>query len=260
MVMEKYRKMNKVRIIARLDIKDEYVVKGRQLEGVRRIGNPNEIAYQYYTEGIDEILYVDNVASLYNRNNIDSVVYETTKNIFIPVTVGGGIKNVDEVRYILSRGADKVAINTAAIKNEQIIKEVAETFGSQCMVLSIQAKRMGNGKWEALYDNGREHSNKDVVEWAMQGERLGAGEILLTSVDNDGMMTGVDLELIESVASHVNIPIIACGGARDYKDVLNVAELGVSGIAFGSALHYEKTSVQKIKEDVINHGGNVRIR
>lgn len=252
--------MNKVRIIARLDIKDEYVVKGRQLEGVRKIGNPNEMAYKYYIEGIDEILYVDNVASLYNRNNLDNVVYETTKNIFIPVTVGGGIKNVDEVRYILSRGADKVAINTAAIKNENIITEVAETFGSQCMVLSIQAKRTDSGEWEALYDNGREHSGKDAVEWAIHGEKLGAGEILLTSVDNDGMMTGVDLDLIKHIAGEVNVPVIVSGGAKDYEDVLNVAKLGVSGIAFGSAFHYEKTSVQQIKKDVIKYGGNVRIK
>lgn len=251
--------MKKIRIIARLDIKDEYVVKGRQLEGVRRVGNPNELAYQYYQDGIDEILYVDNVASLYERNSIDEVLFETTKNIYIPITVGGGIRSTNDVKYLLSKGADKVAINTAAIKNENIITEVADKFGSQCMVLSIQAKRNINGGWEALYDNGREHSGKDAVNWAARGEELGAGEILVTSVDKDGMMAGMDYELIEKVSAIVNIPVIACGGVRNASDIIKAENLNISGVAIGSIFHYKKITVSKLKQDVMDLGGNIRI-
>ena len=251
--------MKKIRIIARLDIKDDYVVKGRQLEGVRKVGNPNELAYKYYNEGIDEILYVDNVASLYNRNSLSDVLFETTKNIFIPVTVGGGIRSVNDVRELLSKGADKVAINTAAIGNENIIREVSDEFGSQCIVLSIQAKKNSNATWEALYDNGREHSGLDVIEWAKRGEELGAGEILLTSVDKDGMMAGMDFDLIDRVCSTVNIPVIACGGVSKADDVIVADECGASAVAIGSILHYNKTDVIRLKEEVMKRGGIVRL-
>ncbi|MCM1111999.1 MAG: imidazole glycerol phosphate synthase cyclase subunit [Muribaculum sp.] len=250
--------MNKIRLIARLDIKDDYVVKGIQLEGVRRVGVPQELAQEYYETGIDEILYVDNVASLYNRNSLDEVLYETTKKIFIPVTVGGGIRSVEDVRFLLSKGADKVAINTAAVKDETIITQVAEAFGSQCMVLSVQAKRTAGGNWEALYDNGREHSGKDVFEWIRRGVALGAGEILLTSVDCDGMMQGMDQELIEKACEVVNVPVIACGGVRNAQDIVKAAEMGVSAVAVGSALHFHKTTVRELKEDTLRAGGNVR--
>lgn len=250
--------MKKIRLIARLDIKDDYVVKGRQLEGVRRVGNPNELAVRYYEDGIDEILYVDNVASLYNRNSLDQVLYESTKNIYIPVTVGGGIRTVEDVRYLLSKGADKVAINTAAIKDKTIIEQVADKFGAQCMVLSIQAKKNGSS-WEALYDNGREHSGLDAVEWAILGEKLGAGEILVTSVDKDGMMSGMDLELIDQINAVTTIPVIACGGVRNADDIIAAEKCGVSGVAVGSILHYNKISVKELKREVIGKGGNIRI-
>jgi len=251
--------VKKIRIIVRLDIKDDYVVKGRQLEGVRRIGDPNEFALKYCEDGIDEIIYIDNVASLYGRNSLGNVISKTTDNIFIPVTVGGGIRNVEDVRRILSQGADKVAINTAAIISNGIITEVADSFGSQCMVLSIQAKKKNDGSWEALYDNGREHSGKDVIEWAKQGEDLGAGEILLTSVDNDGMMSGLDLELVAAVNENVSIPVIACGGVRDGKDVIEAEKIGVSAVAVGSSLHYNKITVGELKRQVIDLGGSVRV-
>lgn len=250
--------MNKIRLIARLDIKDDYVVKGIQLEGVRKVGNPHELATKYYEAGIDEILYVDNVASLYNRNSLDRVLYETTKSIFIPVTVGGGIRTVEDARFLLSKGADKVAINTAAIKDENIISRIAETFGSQCMVLSVQAKRTISGGWEALYDNGREHSGKDVVEWICRGVELGAGEILLTSVDCDGMMSGMDFRLIQHACQAVNVPIIVCGGVKTAGDIVSAASLGASAVAVGSILHFNKTSVQKLREDTLEAGGMLR--
>ncbi len=251
--------MKKIRIIARLDIKDDYVVKGRQLEGVRRIGDTNELALKYYNDGIDEIIYVDNVASLYGRNNLDDVVYKTTENIFIPVTVGGGIRSVQDVRKMLSKGADKVAINTAAIKDESLITAVSEAFGAQCMVLSIQAKKMADNYWEALYDNGREHSGKDVVEWAKRGQELGAGEILLTSVDHDGMMNGMDLDLIKAVDEAVTIPVISCGGVRNADDIYEAEQIGVSAVALGSILHYNKITVSEIKSQLSDKGGKVRL-
>ena len=186
--------MKKLRLIARLDVKDENLVKGIQLEGLRKLGNPNDFAKRYYEQGIDELLYIDIVASLYNRNNLSDIVRKTVDDVFIPVCVGGGLRSVEDVRAILAAGADKVAINTAAIKRPALITEVAEAFGSQCMVLSIQAKRSRTwpGRWEAYYDNGRAHSGYDVVEWAKRGAALGAGEILLTGVDCEGHGSGVD--------------------------------------------------------------------
>ena len=173
----------KIRLIARLDVKDTNLVKGIQLEGLRKLGDPNLFAREYYEQGIDELLYIDIVASLYNRNNLSDIVRKTVDDVYIPVCVGGGLRSVEDVRHILSMGADKVAINTAAIKRPELITEVANAFGSQCMVLSIQAKRNRTwpGKWEAYYDNGRAHSGYDVVEWAKRGVALGAGEILLVS-------------------------------------------------------------------------------
>ena len=189
----------KIRLIARLDVKDTNLVKGIQLEGLRKLGDPNLFAREYYEQGIDELLYIDIVASLYNRNNLSDIVRKTVDDVYIPVCVGGGLRSVEDVRHILSMGADKVAINTAAIKRPELITEVANAFGNQCMVLSIQAKRNRTwpGKWEAYYDNGRAHSGYDVVEWAKRGVALGAGEILLMSVDNEGLQRGMDLELIE---------------------------------------------------------------
>lgn len=158
----------------------------------------------------------------------------------------------------MSKGADKVAINTAAIKDETIITRIAETFGSQCMVLSIQAKRKNSGGWEALYDNGREHSGKDVLGCACKGAELGAGEILLTSVDFDGLMHGMDFELFQRVCQSVSVPVIACGGVSGAGDVMKAAEAGVSAVAVGSLFHFDKISVEGLKEDVKKAGGNLR--
>ncbi len=251
--------MGKIRVIARLDIKSNHIVKGIQLEGLRKIGNPNEYAKLYYENGIDEILYMDIVASLYNRNNLSDIVFHTTEDVFIPITVGGGLRCIEDVRNILKNGADKVAINTAAIKRPEIITEIAETFGSQCMVLSVEAKKVTEHKWEAYYDNGREHSNKDVIEWIKQGVALGAGEILLTSVDKEGMQKGVDEELIQSVCDEVSVPVIVSGGVGSYQDVLNAANHGASAVAVASILHYKKTDVKTLKRDLARNGQEIRL-
>lgn len=251
--------MKNIRMIARLDVKGPNLVKGIQLEGLRKIGNPNDFAKKYYEQGIDEILYIDIVASLYNRNNLMNIVTDCTKDIFVPITVGGGIRTVDDAGDLLKCGADKIAINTAALKDPELIHKVADTYGSQCMVLSIQAKKVAKGIWEAYYDNGREKSHKDVVEWAEQGYHLGAGEILLTSVDKEGSQQGFDLELIKKVSDQVPIPVIACGGMgrpEDYQEA--VFDGHADAVAVASILHYNKYSVQEIKRCAKQAGINVR--
>lgn len=252
--------MNKTRLIARLEVKNNYLVKGIQLEGLRKLGDPHTFAKEYYEAGIDEILYLDIVASLYNRNNLSDIVRRTTDDVFIPMTVGGGLRSVQDVQKILQQGADKVAINTAAIKDPQIITHVAEAYGSQCMVLSIQAKRRQNGNgWEAYYDNGREHSGFDVVEWAKRGVELGAGEILLMSVDCEGLGRGMDRELIEQVSSVVNVPVIAAGGAGSVDDVVNAVSDGASAVSLSSLLHYKKIGVAELKQQLAARGVEVRL-
>ena len=250
----------KARIIARLDVKDSNLVKGIQFEGLRKLGNPNEFARKYYLDGIDELLYIDIVASLYNRNNLSEIVERTTSDVFIPFTVGGGLRNLEDVRKVLYLGADKVAINTAAIKNPHLITEIAQAFGSQCMVLSIQAKRKQKelDEWEAYYDNGRQHSGYNVVSWAQEGMKLGAGEILLTSVDSEGLQNGMDYELIRTVSEAVSIPVICCGGVGNCEHVLTAVEAGADGIALASALHYNKLSVHDVKKSLESNGVEVR--
>lgn len=252
-------KMKNIRLIARLDVKGANLVKGIQLEGLRKIGDPNEFAKKYYEAGIDEILYIDIVASLYNRNNLSNIVLNCTQDVFVPLTVGGGIRSLDDVNQLLRCGADKIAINTAAIKRPELIHEVADKFGSQCMVLSIQAKRIAEGKWEAYYDNGREKTGIDVLHWARQGYELGAGEILLTSVDLEGTRKGFDLELVKAVSDIVPIPVIASGGMGKEEDFIQVVNEGhADAVAAASVLHYGNFTISDIKEKAYLSGINIR--
>jgi cyclase len=249
----------KIRLIARLDVKNEYLVKGIQLEGLRKMGAPQDFARAYYRQGIDELLYMDIVASLYNRNNLSDIVYRTTEDVFIPLTVGGGLRSVDDVRHMLQMGADKVAINTAAIKDERIITQVAECFGSQCMVLGIEAKqRRDKTGYEAYYDNGREHSGKDVIQWAKRGVALGAGEILLTMVDSEGLERGMDCDLISQLRQAVPVPVIVSGGCGSAAHAVDAANAGADAVAVASILHYNKTNVQALKADIRAKGVQVR--
>lgn len=248
----------KIRLIARLDVKGSNLVKGIQLEGLRKLGDPNHFAREYYEQGIDELLYIDIVASLYNRNNLSDIVRKTVQEVYVPVCVGGGLRSVEDVRAILTAGADKAAINTAAVKRPELISEVAAAFGSQCMVLSIQAKRSGPGRWEAYYDNGRAHSGYDVVEWAKRGVELGAGEILLTSVDNEGLQRGMDLELIRAVSQAVDVPVICGGGVGCAADAVAGAQAGADAIACAAVLHYGKETVSGLKTALRAAGVEVR--
>ncbi|MCX5811389.1 MAG: imidazole glycerol phosphate synthase cyclase subunit [Proteobacteria bacterium] len=252
--------MHNMRLIARLDVKGPNLVKGIQLEGLRKMGNPNKFAKKYYDDGIDEIIYMDIVASLYERNNIKEIVRRTSEDVFIPITVGGGIRSVEDAKEILRAGADKVAINTAAIKNPQLICEVSQRFGSQCMVLSIEAKKNGNKQWEAYYDYGREKTGIDVIEWAQQGYDLGAGEILLTSIDMEGGAKGFDLELVRTISDMLPIPVIASGGMGNIDDLEKVIKYGhADAVAMAHVLHYGIHTVGEIRDECLQRKIKLRI-
>jgi len=246
--------MSRIRLIARMDIKGANLIKGVHLEGLRVIGSPGEHALRYYQQGVDEIVYMDCVASLYGRNSLSNIVEITARDVFIPITVGGGIRSVDDARHILRSGADKVAVNTAAVANPQLICEIARRFGSQCMVLSIEAKRAGEG-WQVYTDNGREKTGLDVVEWARKGVELGAGEILLTSVDQEGTRKGFDIKLVRAVVDAVSVPVIASGGMGKVDDaVAVVAEGGADAVAIADLLHYKRSTVGDVRH-VLNQSG-----
>jgi len=251
--------MKNVRVIARLDVKGPNVVKGIHLEGLRVVGKPAELARQYYEQGADEILYIDIVASLYERNNLSNIVQEAISlGVFVPMTVGGGVRFIEDIRKLLMAGADKVAINTAATRNPELITNAAKIFGSQCIVGSIEAKRRGNS-WEAYVDNGRERTGLDAVEWAKKLVELGAGELLITSVDKEGAQKGYDIELIEKIASQVTVPVIASGGAGSNEHVAQcVKSTACDGIAIGSILHYKKSTIKDIKDELIKQQAAVR--
>lgn len=251
--------LTNIRIIPRLDIKGPNVVKGVHLEGLRIVGDPAEHARRYYEEGADELLYMDIVASLYGRNNLLDIVERAAADIFIPLTVGGGVRKLDDVYKLLRAGADKVAVNTAAIANPDFIREAARSFGSQCIVVSIEAKRQGPGRWEALTDNGREKTGVDAYDWARKAADLGAGEILVTSVDKEGTLKGFDLELTSRLATAVSIPVIACGGAGGAADVLAAVQEGrADAVAVASILHFKRCGLRELKETLLAAGVSVR--
>jgi cyclase len=240
--------MSNLRIIPRLDIKGPKLIKGIRLEGLRVIGDPQEHAIRYYEAGADELIYMDIVASLYGRNNLSDIISRAAQNVFIPITVGGGIRSVDDARHILRSGADKVAINTAAIARPELITDVSRRFGSQAMVLSIEAKQVASGKWEVYTDNGRERTGVDVLEWVQRGVELGAGEILLTAVDREGTRSGFDIDLIRAVSAVVPVPVIASGGMGNLDHFVAAAEQGgADAVAMADVLHYKRMSIGDIR-------------
>jgi cyclase len=247
-----------VRIIARLDIKGPNLIKGIHLEGLRVIGDPQARAQKYYEQGADELIYMDVVASLYGRNSLHKIISHAAKNIFVPLTVGGGIRSVEDVLGVLRVGADKVAINTAAVLRPGLITEIARKFGSQCMVLSIEAKWQGS-YWEAYTDNGRERTGLDVIKWAKQGVALGAGEILLTSVDREGTRKGFDINLIKVVSEAVSVPVIASGGLGEAGHLIDAVKKGCAdAIAVADILHYDRATILNIKAEAAAAGIRVR--
>jgi len=239
-------------LIARLDIKGPNLIKGIHLEGLRVVGDPQEYARRYYEAGADELVYMDIVASLYGRNSLTEIVKRAAQDIFIPMTVGGGVRSVDDAKQLLRAGADKIAVNTAAIARPELITGISRRFGSQCMVLSIEAKQVGENKWEAYTDNGRERTGVDVVEWAIKGCELGAGEILLTSVDREGARKGFDVALVRAVATAVPIPVIASGGMGTTEHLVEVIKIGeADAVAMADVLHYNRISMSQIREAAI---------
>jgi cyclase len=228
------------------------------MEGLRVVGRPDALSARYASEGADEIIFIDIVASLYNRNQLHGIVTHAAQNIALPLCVGGGIRSIDDVRALLRAGADKISVNTQACATPAIIDEAARIFGSQCVVIAIEAKRLPDGRWEAYTDNGRNRTGRDAVEWAREAVSRGAGEILLVSVDRDGTRLGFDMELIEKVVAAVSVPVVAGGGAGSENDVVGVARSGAAGVALAHVLHFGKSGIPKIKAALAAAGIAVR--
>lgn len=243
-----------IRLIARLDVKGTNLIKGVHLEGLRVMGPPQEFARRYYEQGADELIYMDIVASLYGRSNLVDIVRRTAHDVFVPMTVGGGVRSINDVRDLLHAGADKVAINTAAVRRPELIGEVSRKFGSQCMVLSIEAKRHGQGNWEVYTDCGRERTGLDAVEWATRGVELGAGELLVTSIDMEGTRKGFDLGLVRAISDVVNVPLIASGGYGDCEHFQQVVGAGADAVAIADALHYKRTTLDQVRHSASDLG------
>ena len=232
--------MSTVRIIPRLDIKGPNLVKGIHLEGLRVLGKPKDFARYYYENGADELLFMDVVASLYERNNLSHIIEETAQEIFIPITVGGGIRNLKDIKGLLRSGADKVCINTGAIKKPDLIRQAALEFGNSTIVVAIEAIKNPDGKYYAFIDNGREFTGIEVLEWVLKVESLGAGEILLTSVDQEGTGRGFNYELVNLVKSKITIPLIVHGGAGSEIDIYKLlSQDKIDAVSIASVLHYE---------------------
>ena len=251
--------MTNIRLIARLDIKGANLIKSIHLEGLRVIGLPNEYALRYYLQGVDELIYMDCVASLYGRNHLGDIVKDALNDIFIPITVGGGIRSLVDATDILRKGADKIAVNTAAIADPQLITNIARRFGSQCMVLSVEAKQVAPDKWEAYTDNGRERTGLDVIDWVKQGVAMGAGEVLVTSIDREGTRKGFDIALISAISSEVSVPVISSGGMGKPTDLIDVVNIGgADAVAMADILHYGRSTIGEIRS--IAQEANIGVR
>lgn len=248
------------RIIPCLDVKDGKVVKGVHFRNLKFAGDPVENASYYSKEGADEIVFLDISATIEGRKTMIDVVKRVAEVVFIPLTVGGGIRKLSDIEEILKSGADKISINTAAVKNPDLIKEASRKFGSQCIVVAIDAKRKSNDRWEVYIESGKTPTGLDAIEWAKKVEDLGAGEILLTSIDMDGTQQGYDIELTRRVSENVNIPIIASGGAGKLEHLYDVIVKGkASAVLLASVLHYRKFTIPQIKNFLKDKGINVRI-
>jgi imidazole glycerol-phosphate synthase subunit HisF len=251
--------MDNVRLIARLDINNEYVIKGKYFEGLRKVGLPNELANSYYAGGIDEIIFLDAVASLYDRNSLVEIIKQACKEIFVPITVGGGIRTIKDIQDALNAGADKVAINSEAIRNIAFITEAVEIFGSQAIVGSIVARRHRH-HWEAFMDNAKHRTHKDAVEWAKELESAGVGEIVVSSIDKDGNENGFEIELIKEISEAVKVPVIAASGAGSTEDIVQVCkETNCDAVAIASILHYQREEIANIKNSMAQKEIEVRL-
>ena len=243
--------MKPIRLIGRLDIKNSNLIKSINLEGLRIVGNPNTFAKKYYDEGIDELILIDVVATLYGRNYLTDILREITKKIFIPITIGGGVRSIEDAKKLLSSGADKVAINSAAVKSPKFVENLVKEIGSQSVVISVEAKKKDNW-WEVYTSNGREPSGKNVVGWIEELMQLGAGEILLTSIDREGTRTGFDTDLVNQVSKICKIPLIISGGFGKTNDLDNVLKNQIDAVAIADGIHYGRYTVSEIKDYIKN--------
>ena len=240
-----------IRIIPRLDVKGANLVKGIHLEGLRILGPVEKFAKYYYENGADELIYIDAVASLYGRNSLVDIVRETSSKIFIPLCVGGGLRSLDDISEVLRAGADKVAINSAAIKRPELVREASTLFGSSTIVVSVEAVKRADNKYECFIDNGREATGKNVFEWVIEAAQLGAGELLITSVDKEGTGEGYDLDLIKTISDAVDIPVIACGGGGEYQHIADALSKGhADSISLASLIHYD--AVENVEIENLN--------
>ncbi|MDD4084793.1 MAG: imidazole glycerol phosphate synthase subunit HisF [Acholeplasmataceae bacterium] len=252
--------MHTKRIIPCLDVKGGRVVKGTNFVGLRDAGDPVELAHLYDGEGADELVFLDITASVEQRKAMLDVINRTAGEVFMPLTVGGGISSVGDIRNALQAGADKISVNTAAVQNPALISEGAELFGSQCIVLAVDAKSCGEGKWEVYVHGGRTPTGLDVVDWVRQAVGLGAGEILLTSMDCDGTEAGYDIGLTRAVAEAVGVPVIASGGAGELEHFYDVLINGkADAVLAASVFHYKKFSIRQVKEYLRSRGVEVRL-
>ena len=250
---------NRIRLIARLDVKGPSLIKGVHLEGLRKVGSPVDFATRYYEAGIDEILFMDVVASLYGRSQLLEIVKATAEKVFVPLTVGGGVRSIEDFEGLLRSGADKVAVNTAATRKPALIQELARKYGSQSVVLSVEALRTAPGKWEVMTDYGRERSGRDVLEWVIEATTRGAGEVLVTSIDREGTRTGFDVELMDAVTKVVSTPVVASGGMGAVEDLVTVARsTDVTGVAMADVLHFGRLSAAEIRTGARLAGLDIR--
>lgn len=248
------------RIIPCLDVRDGKVVKGINFVGIKEVGDPVECAAEYDRQGADEIVFLDITASNEGRGTMLDVVRRTAQKVFVPLTVGGGIRTIDDFRDTLRAGADKVSVNSAAVKNPQLIKEAADIFGCQCVVVAIDAKKCEDGHYTVVINGGRIDMGIDAVEWAKKAEELGAGEILLTSMDTDGVKGGFDLDMLNAVCSVVKIPVIASGGCGKLEHFTEVFEKTNASAALAASLfHYKELTVGEVKEELARHDIPVRL-
>ena len=246
-----------VRIIPRLDIKGSNLVKGVHMEGLRVLGTPHHFAKYYYENGADELFYQDVVASLYGRNSMEEIIRKTASEIFIPLTVSGGIKTIDDIKEVLRCGADKVAINTAAVRNKKIVRQASEKFGSSTIVVSIEAIKQTNGKYLAYTDNGREHTGIDAIEWAEEAVDLGAGELVITSVDQEGTGSGFEIDLVQKISSRIGVPVIAHGGAGSTRHILELFKsTNADAVSVASLFHYNLIDNKKVSKEIKRDEGN----
>ena len=244
--------MTKTRAIARIDIKNDYVIKGIQLEGLRKVGDPKKLIQKYYYEGIEEILLLDCVATLYGRNNLFRFLKKISKECFVPITIGGGIRNLGDVKQALDSGADKIYVNSQLVRNKSFIQQIIVNYGSQVLVAGVDAKKNGED-WKVLIDSGREETDLLIEDWVNFLVNEGVGEIMITSIDMEGCKNGFDIELIKKVSKISKVPLIAsggCGSLTHIKDL--ISNVNIEGISFASVLHYSLLEINQIKKTLQN--------